>query len=78
MSSPHTGSTRKPESRIELARRLFREFYATCFWHLRPDLVVTEEMIPVLLRGLRTHGGRRGFLAASQLEEVEGSPNECR
>src|SRR5438046_2707820 len=38
MPSPPTGSTRKPESRIELARRLFREFYAACFWHLKPDL----------------------------------------
>ncbi len=78
MSSPPAGSTGKPESRIELARRLFREFYAACFWHLKPDLVVTEEMIPVLLRGLRTHGGRRGLLAAAQLEGLEVAPNECR
>jgi hypothetical protein len=75
---PRTGSTQKPEPRIELARRLFREFYAACFWHLKPDLVVTEEMVPIIVRGLRTHGGRRGLLAAAQLEEPEASPEECR
>jgi hypothetical protein len=78
MPSPHTGSARKPESRLELGRRLFREFYAACFWHLKPDLVVTEEVMPILVRGLRTHGGRRGLLAAAQLEELEVSPDECR
>jgi hypothetical protein len=78
MPPPHTGSAQKPESRTELARRLFREFYAGCFWHLKPDLVVTEDMIPIIIRGLRTHGGRRGLLAAVQLEESEASPDECR
>jgi hypothetical protein len=77
MSPPPTGSIRKPETRSELARRLYRQLYAACFWHLKPDLVVTEEMIPVILRGLRTHGGRRGLLAAAQLEEMEVSPHEC-
>jgi hypothetical protein len=78
MPSAAAGSAQKPESRIELARRLYSEFYAACFWHLRPDLVVTEEVIPVILRGLRTHGGRRGFLAAAQLEESEVSSDQCR
>ena len=78
MSSPPAGSTWKPESRAELARRLFREFYAACFWHLKPDLVVTEEVIPIIVRGLRTHGGRRGLLAAAQLEGPEAPSDECR
>ena len=71
MPPPHTGSARKPESRSELARRLYREFYAACFWHLKPDLVVTEDLIPIIIHGLRSHGGRRGFLAAAQLEVPE-------
>jgi hypothetical protein len=75
---PRTGSGRKPEPRIELARRLYREFYAACFWHLKPDLVVTEDMIPIIVQGLRTHGGRRGFLAAAQLEAPEAPSYECR
>jgi len=78
MPSPTTESERKPESRIELAQRLYREFYAACFWHLKPDLVVSEEVLPIILRGLRLHGGRRGFLAAAQLEESEVSSDECR
>jgi hypothetical protein len=53
--------------KVELANRLFKEFYTSCFWHMRPDLVVTESMIPLIVKGLRTHGGRRGFLAAAQL-----------
>jgi hypothetical protein len=56
----------KGESRLELARRLDREFYAVCFWHLKPDLVATEETIPVIVRGLRIHGGRRGLMAAAE------------
>jgi hypothetical protein len=78
MPSPRTESAPKPEPRTELAGRLFREFYAACFWHLKPDLVVTEEIIPIIIRGLRTHGGRRGFLAAGQLEQAEVSSDQCR
>jgi hypothetical protein len=78
MPSPRTESARTPESRLELGRRLYREFYAACFWHLKPELVMTEEIIPIILRGLRTHGGRRGFLAAAQLEESEAAPDKCR
>jgi hypothetical protein len=56
-------------NKVELANRLFREYYTSCFWHMKPDLVVTEAMIPVIVRGLRTYGGRRGMLAAAELTE---------
>lgn len=56
-------------SKVEQARRLFREYYAICFWHLKPDLVVTEELIPLIVRGLRKHGGQRGMRAAAKLLE---------
>jgi hypothetical protein len=78
MPPTHPGLAHKPELRIDLARRLYREFYAACFWHLKPDLDVTQEMIPIIVRGLRSHGGRRGFLAAAQLEESEASSDACR
>jgi hypothetical protein len=55
--------------RLELAQRLFKEYYASCFWHLRPDLVVTEATLPIIVKGLRTHGGRNAVLAAAQLTE---------
>jgi hypothetical protein len=58
------------ESRLELANRLFREFYASCFWHHRPDLVITEDLIPLVVQGLRSHGGRKGLLAAARLTSL--------
>jgi hypothetical protein len=54
--------------RLALANQLFQEFYAPCFWHMKPDLVVTEDKIPLIIKGLRTYGGRRGLRAAAKLE----------
>lgn len=62
-------SVQDSAKRLELAQELYREFYALCFWHMKPDLVVTDELIPIVLKGLRTHGGRRGMMAASRLVE---------
>jgi hypothetical protein len=59
----------KPTPAVELARELFKEYYASCFWHLKPDLVITEAMIPVVIKGVRANGGRQGFLAAAKLME---------
>jgi hypothetical protein len=64
------------EGRLELARRLYREYHACCFWHSPRDLVITEELIPFVVRGLRAHGGRRGFLLSLQLQ-AKGQA-ECR
>jgi hypothetical protein len=58
-----------PAERVELANRLFREYFARCFWHWRPDLVLTERDIPGLVRGLRTYGGHRGMREAARLVE---------
>jgi len=54
-------------STVEQAQLLFEQFYAQCFWHMRRDLVVTERDVLAIVHGLRTHGGRAGFLAAEQL-----------
>ncbi len=56
-------------TRVELANQLYREFYTVCFWHMKPDLQITEAMIPLMLKGLRTHGGWRGLLAAERLKD---------
>ena len=53
--------------RVREARKIFREFHAQCFWFMRPDLCVTVDDIPELVRGLRQNGGRQGFLLASKL-----------
>ncbi len=55
--------------KLKLAQELFRAYYARCFWHLRPDLEITESTIPLLVSGLRKHGDRAGMLAAAQLLE---------
>ena len=54
---------------IELAQQLYREYRGTCFWHCKPDLIITEELIPFVVRGLRENGGRKGFIAASALRQ---------
>ena len=54
-------------TRVEQAQRLFEQYHAQCFWHMRADLVVTDSDIPAIVDGLRTHGGRTGFLAAEAL-----------
>ena len=53
--------------RVREARRAFRRFYGRCFWHLREDLEVGLEDIPEVVRGLRQHGGREGFILAAKL-----------
>ena len=53
--------------RVREARRIFRRFYAQCFWYMRQDMEVTIADIPELVRGLRQNGGRQGFLLAAKL-----------
>lgn len=53
--------------RVREARRAFREFHAQCFWYLRPDLQVSLDDVPEIVRGLRRDGGRKGFLVAARL-----------
>lgn len=68
--------------RLELANQLFGEFHGRCFWHTPRDLVITEELIPFVAKGLRTYGGRRGFLLAGKLQPMaavaERELPECR
>jgi hypothetical protein len=54
--------------RVELANQLFREFHTRCFWHSPRDLIITEELIPFVVKGLRTRGGRRSFMLAETLQ----------
>lgn len=80
-----TSAPLEDAQRLELANRLYREYRARCFWHCPPDLIITEELIPLVARGLRQHGGRRGFVLAAKLEPVgttarlpEDADPECR
>jgi len=53
--------------KLALANRLYREYHTICFWHMRPDLVVTEANLPDIVKGLRTYGGKKGATSAAQL-----------
>ncbi len=64
-------TARAQDDRLELANQLFREFRTRCFWHSPSDLVITAELIPFVVKGLRAHGGRRGFLLAAKLQPTE-------
>jgi hypothetical protein len=55
------------ERRLELARKAFKDFYAQCFWSYRDDLEITEEKIPLVIRGLRLHGGHQGYRIVAAL-----------
>lgn len=60
--------------RLKLARDLYREFYSQCFWHCPEELDLTDDHIPMVVEGLRTYGGRRGFVLSGKLR----APLECR
>lgn len=69
-ASPETRPNPAPRDRserLELARALFREFHALCFWHSPKDLEITEDLIPFVIKGLRANGGHRGFKLAGML-----------
>jgi len=60
-------SAENRQRRVELARRAFREFYAQCFWWAPAGLEVTEADIPFIIRGLRLHGGHKGYRIVTEL-----------
>jgi len=66
--TPATSSRLNRKERLALANQLYQEFRTRCFWHSPRDLVITEELIPFVVKGLRTYGGRRGFILAGKLQ----------
>jgi hypothetical protein len=60
--------------RLALARELFREYHARCFWNSPRDLEITEENVPFVVRGLRLFGGSTGFKLAGKLRP--GAPDQ--
>ena len=54
-------------ARLALAQQAFERFYTRCFWFMREDLLVGEEDLEAIIRGLRAHGDREAFLLAAKL-----------
>jgi hypothetical protein len=71
MTPPSTNPTAQTETRLERARRVYREYFTMCFWHWRRDLKITEETIPALVKGLRTNGNRQAYMEADILSRGE-------
>ena len=57
------------------AQELYRQYFTQCFWHLRPDLPLTPESLPMVLERLRIYRGRQGYLLAHELEELWKGPD---
>jgi hypothetical protein len=66
--------------RLTVARELFQEFRALCFWHSPRDLEITKDLITFVAKGLRANGGRLGFTLAGKLEPnaIDRETLECR
>ncbi len=52
---------------VVLAAQAFRRFYASCFWSADPQLLITAESVPFVVRGLRENGGHAGYRAAAEI-----------
>ena len=65
--TPTFSPPRTPAERVELANRLYQLYRTQCFGHCPPDLVITEELIPLVIKGLRTEGDRAAFILSGKL-----------
>lgn len=75
----NAGSRKPAVGRVALAQQLFEEFYARCFWHMPQGFLVRPVDIAAIIKGLRTYGGRRGFIAADSLcRSVTSKPPSSR
>lgn len=50
------------------AQQIFVQYHARCFWHMRKDLKITPDLIPLIQQGLRTYGGIEGLRLALELD----------
>jgi hypothetical protein len=62
-----TLSTLPAQERLSRAQKAFDDYYCQCFWHMKRDLVITEENFPTIIEELKLNGGRKGWLLAHEL-----------
>ncbi len=58
------------DAALEQANQAFRRLHTRCFWHSPKDLVVTEDLIPFVIKGLRAHGGHEGYVLSGQIKKA--------
>jgi hypothetical protein len=66
MDSPPKAPPLDPE-RLRAAQEAYRLFRTRCFWSMREDWEVTEESLPLVIEGLKLHGGHEGWKLAQAL-----------
>lgn len=67
---------------LVIAQEAYKRFRCRCFWHCPHDLAITVDLLPFVIKGLRLHGGREGFLLAGRIgaaimtleKEKDGDP----
>lgn len=60
----------KAEQRIRAAGRaqeIFKQYYATCFWHYDKNLKIDVDNMHLVVEGLKKYGGRIGLLLSEEL-----------
>lgn len=53
--------------KLTLAQEAFRKYQTACFWFMREDIVVGPDDLPIIAKGLRSHGDRQAFIIAGKL-----------
>lgn len=64
IGSEISGATPRAIAHAQVA---FERYYSQAFWHHRRDAVITSQMIPVVVAGLKRYGGRSGFQEAESI-----------
>ena len=52
---------------LKKAQELYEKYYEQCFWHMKRNLIITKNDLPQIVKGLKTYGGRTGYLEACKL-----------
>lgn len=65
--SPPPPPAESAAARLALARTALATYRTRCFWHLAPEFAATEETLPIIIAGLRSHGDRAAFQIAARL-----------
>jgi len=47
--------------RLRIAQEAYRQYSTQCFWFMDEDMIVTEENLPLVIEGLKLHGGHQGW-----------------
>jgi hypothetical protein len=60
-------TTARAMVQVREARRMYRRFYAECFWSYDPDYQIGLNDVAWVAEQLRKHGGREAWDAAGKL-----------